>query len=208
MRPAQHMAEGDRSKASAAPPVAVLAADNEFHEELPAPLPHSPRAKDVVFAARPVREEPALPDWTFRAAYLTPPFTVPRLLRDRTGWSTATIGTGRLVALLAGSTLSMAPAAPSTRTSRPCRPCLPAILLTAGAPAPLTAALSPRPPLLLPVATPAVFTASTGQASLAVYATRAAPTGQRPTAIGPFNLCHQLGGAFGPAIAAPIALGD
>ncbi|WP_435056843.1 hypothetical protein [Streptomyces cinereoruber] len=205
MRPAQHMTEGDRSKTSAAPPVAVLAADNEFHEELPAPLPHSPRAKDVVFAARPVREEPALPDRTFRAAYLTPPFTVPRLLRDRTGWSTATIGTGRLVALLAGSTLSMAPAAPSTRTSRPC---LPAILLTAGALAPPTAALSPRPPLLLPVATPAVFTASAGQASLAVYATRAAPTSQRPTAIGPFNLCHQLGGAFGPVIAAPIALGD
>ncbi|MFD0345882.1 hypothetical protein ACFQ0M_06930 [Kitasatospora aburaviensis] len=38
-------------------------------------------------------------------------------------------------------------------------------------------------------------------------ATQATPAAQRPTAIGLFNLCYQLGGAFGPAIAALITLG-
>jgi nitroreductase len=65
----QHMAEGNRPKTSAAPLVAILAADNEFHEELPALLPHFPRAKDVLFADRPVREESALLNATLQAAY-------------------------------------------------------------------------------------------------------------------------------------------
>jgi MFS family permease len=141
---------------------------------------------------------------TFATSYFTLLFTVPQLLRDRTDWPTATIGTGQLVALLAGSALSMVLAAASARMSRPR---LLTILLTAGALAPLTAALSPWPPLLLLVATLAVFTASAGQATLAVHATHAAPATQRPTAIGLFNLCYQLGGAFGPAIAALIVLG-
>ncbi|MFJ8697333.1 hypothetical protein [Streptomyces roseolilacinus] len=55
-------------------------------------------------------------------------------------------------------------------------------------------------------ATLAVLTASAGQAALAVYATRAAPATQHPTAMGLFDLCHQPGGAFGPAAAALIAL--
>ena len=52
----QHMAEGNRPKTAAAPLVAILAADNEFHEELPALFPHFPQAKDVFFAERPARE--------------------------------------------------------------------------------------------------------------------------------------------------------
>ncbi|MFJ6601438.1 MFS transporter [Streptomyces lydicus] len=141
---------------------------------------------------------------TFATSYFTLLFTVPQLLRDRTGWSTSTIGTGQLVALLAGSVLSMVLASASARMSRPR---VLTILLTVGALAPLTAVLTPWAPLLLLVATLAVFTTSAGQATLAVYATRAAPTAQRPTAIGLFNLCYQLGGAFGPAIAALITLG-
>src|SRR3954471_24079459 len=35
----QHMSEGNQPKTSAAPLVAILAADNEFHEELPAQFP-------------------------------------------------------------------------------------------------------------------------------------------------------------------------
>ena len=38
----QHMAEGNQAKTSTAPLVAILAADNEFHEELPAALPGLP----------------------------------------------------------------------------------------------------------------------------------------------------------------------
>ncbi|MGW1990458.1 MFS transporter [Embleya sp. NPDC001921] len=140
----------------------------------------------------------------FATSYFTLLFTVPQLLRDRTDWSASTIGTSQLAALLAGSALAMLPTAVSARMSRPR---VLTILLTVGALAPLTAALTPWAPLLLLVATLAVFTASAGQATLAVYATAAAPAAQRPTAIGLFNLCYQLGGAFGPAIAAAITLG-
>lgn len=111
---------------------------------------------------------------------------------------------GRGAALLTGSVLSMALAAASARMSRPR---VLTILLTVGALAPLTAALIPWGPPLLLVAAPAVFATSAGQATLAVYATAPTPAGLRPTAIGLFNLCYQLGGAFGPAIAAAVVLG-
>ncbi|GGN88566.1 hypothetical protein GCM10011579_082430 [Streptomyces albiflavescens] len=45
-------------KTAAAPRVAVLAADNEFHEELPSQFPHFPPAKGL-FAERAVRERSA-----------------------------------------------------------------------------------------------------------------------------------------------------
>ncbi|MEV0446330.1 malonic semialdehyde reductase [Streptomyces sp. NPDC050600] len=63
------MAEGNRRKTAAAPLVALLAADNEFHQELPTLLPHFPQAKDALFADRPVREESALLNATLQAAY-------------------------------------------------------------------------------------------------------------------------------------------
>ncbi|MCI3243487.1 MFS transporter [Streptomyces spinosisporus] len=141
---------------------------------------------------------------TLATSYFTLLFTVPQLLGDRTGWSTSTIGTGQLIALLAGSALSMGLAAASARMSRPR---VLTLLIAAGAAAPLTAALTPWAPLLLLVATVAVFATSGGQATLAVYAIQASPTAQRPTAIGLFSLCYQLGGAFGPAIAALLTLG-
>ncbi|MBB5940236.1 malonic semialdehyde reductase [Streptomyces zagrosensis] len=59
-----HMAEGNRPKTAAAPLVAVLAADHEFHEELPKLFPHAPGIKDAFFAERPVREQAG----TFNAA--------------------------------------------------------------------------------------------------------------------------------------------
>ncbi|MEK9519601.1 hypothetical protein MIU24_09345 [Streptomyces venezuelae] len=111
----------------------------------------------------------------------------------RMGVITAGFGTLGAVGPLLGSTLA---AAASWRVS-----------LAVGALAPLTAALTPWAPLLLPVATLAVLATSAGQAVLAVYATRAASADQRPTAIGLFSLAYQLGGAFGPAIAALITLG-
>ncbi|CAM5566917.1 putative NADH dehydrogenase/NAD(P)H nitroreductase [Streptomyces avidinii] len=65
----KHMAEGNRAKTAAAPLVAILSADNEFHEELPQLLPHFPQAKDAFFAERPVREQSALVNATLQAAY-------------------------------------------------------------------------------------------------------------------------------------------
>ncbi|KOT44189.1 malonic semialdehyde reductase [Streptomyces caelestis] len=64
-----HLAEGNRAKTAAAPLVAILSADNEFHEELPALLPHFPQAKDVFFGERPVRESAAALNAALQAAY-------------------------------------------------------------------------------------------------------------------------------------------
>ncbi|MEV7674783.1 malonic semialdehyde reductase [Streptomyces sp. NPDC000963] len=65
----KHMAEGNRPKTATAPLVAILSADNEFHEDLPALLPHFPQAKDMFFAERPVREQSALLNAALQAAY-------------------------------------------------------------------------------------------------------------------------------------------
>lgn len=64
-----HMAEGNRPKTSTAPLVAILATDNEFHEELPTLLPHFPQAKDAFFSERPVRESAATLNGALQAAY-------------------------------------------------------------------------------------------------------------------------------------------
>ncbi|MEU7282535.1 malonic semialdehyde reductase [Streptomyces sp. NPDC045431] len=65
----KHMAEGNQAKTASAPLVAILAADNEFHEELPQLLPHFPQAKDMFFAERPVREQSAALNAALQAAY-------------------------------------------------------------------------------------------------------------------------------------------
>ncbi|MBB5117244.1 malonic semialdehyde reductase [Streptomyces eurocidicus] len=64
-----HMAEGNQAKTRTAPLVAILATDNEFHEELPTLFPHFPQAKDVFFAERPVREQSAQLNGALQAAY-------------------------------------------------------------------------------------------------------------------------------------------
>ncbi|WP_042403619.1 malonic semialdehyde reductase [Streptacidiphilus carbonis] len=51
-----HLADGNKAKTAAAPLVAIVAADHEFHEELPTQFPVFPQAKDLFFAERPVRE--------------------------------------------------------------------------------------------------------------------------------------------------------
>ncbi|WP_069815816.1 malonic semialdehyde reductase [Streptomyces sp. TP-A0874] len=52
----RHMSEGNRAKTAAAPLVAVLTADHDFHQKLPRLFPHFPAAKDVFFSERPARE--------------------------------------------------------------------------------------------------------------------------------------------------------
>jgi 3-hydroxypropanoate dehydrogenase len=64
-----HMAEGNRAKTEAAPLVAILAADHEFHEELPTQFPHFPQAKDVFFSERPVREKSATLNGALQVGY-------------------------------------------------------------------------------------------------------------------------------------------
>ncbi|WP_327680704.1 malonic semialdehyde reductase [Streptomyces sp. NBC_00467] len=64
-----HMSEGNRPKTATAPLVAILAADYEFHEELPTLFPHFPQAKDAFFSERPVREQAAGLNAALQAAY-------------------------------------------------------------------------------------------------------------------------------------------
>ncbi|MFF3247587.1 malonic semialdehyde reductase [Streptomyces sp. NPDC002870] len=63
------MAEGNQAKTASAPLTAILAADNEFHEELPTLFPHFPQAKDVFFAERQAREQAAGLNAALQAAY-------------------------------------------------------------------------------------------------------------------------------------------
>ncbi|MEU9979734.1 malonic semialdehyde reductase [Streptomyces sp. NPDC050856] len=63
------MAEGNQAKTASAPLVAILAADNEFHEELPALLPHFPQAKDMFFSERAAREQAAGLNAALQAGY-------------------------------------------------------------------------------------------------------------------------------------------
>ena len=42
-----HMSDGNRDKTAAAPAVALLAADVDFHDELPEQFPHFPGARDL-----------------------------------------------------------------------------------------------------------------------------------------------------------------
>ncbi|MGA5819028.1 malonic semialdehyde reductase [Kitasatospora sp. NPDC094028] len=65
----QHMSDGNKAKTEAAPLVAILAADNEFHEELPTLFPHFPQAKDVFFSERAVRERAASLNASLQSAY-------------------------------------------------------------------------------------------------------------------------------------------
>ncbi|MEU0846014.1 malonic semialdehyde reductase [Streptomyces sp. NPDC005962] len=64
-----HMAEGNQPKTASAPLVAILAADNEFHEELPALFPHAPQIKDVFFSERGTREQAAALNASLQAGY-------------------------------------------------------------------------------------------------------------------------------------------
>lgn len=65
----QHMSDGNKAKTSTAPLVAIFAADNEFHEELPQLFPAFPAAKDAFFSERPVREQNAGMNAALQAAY-------------------------------------------------------------------------------------------------------------------------------------------
>ncbi|MFJ7590864.1 MFS transporter [Streptomyces sp. NPDC097617] len=136
-------------------------------------------------------------------SYFTLLFSVPRLLADRAGWDVATAGTGQLVALLTGSALSWLLAAASARMSRAA---VRSVLVGVGALAAATAVFASWGPLLLVATMGGVFAATGSNAVLSMHAASSAPDPQRPTAIGLFALCYQLGGAFGPAIATALVL--
>ncbi|MFF5485314.1 MFS transporter [Streptomyces virginiae] len=136
-------------------------------------------------------------------SYFTLLFSVPRLLADRAGWDAGTVGTGQLVALLTGSALSWLLAAASARMSRVA---VRSVLVGVGAAAAAIAVFASWGPLLLVATVGGTFAATGANAVLSMHAASSAPDPQRPTAIGLFALCYQLGGAFGPAIATALVL--
>ncbi|MFD7789049.1 MFS transporter [Streptomyces nojiriensis] len=153
---------------------------------------------------RPLFLGSALLALTLSGSYFTLLFSVPRLLAERAGWDAATAGTGQLVALLTGSALSWLLAAASTRMSRAA---VRAVLIGVGASAAAIAVFASWGPLLLVATLGGTFAATGSNAVLSMHAASSAPDAQRPTAIGLFALCYQLGGAFGPAIATALVLG-
>jgi len=54
-----HMSPGNKAKTASAPLVAILAADVDFHEEMPRVFPHFPGAKDMFAADYAAREKTA-----------------------------------------------------------------------------------------------------------------------------------------------------
>ncbi|WP_234362341.1 MFS transporter [Streptomyces sp. IMTB 1903] len=138
-------------------------------------------------------------------SYFTLLFAVPRLLADRAGWDVTAAGTGQLAALLTGSALSWLLAAGSARMGRTT---VRTVLVVIGTLAAVLAVFASWGPLLLAATLGAVFGATGANAVLSVQAASSVPNSQRPTAIGLFTLCYQLGGAFGPAIATALVLGS
>jgi nitroreductase len=63
-----HLSEGNRAKTATAPVVAVLAADVDFHDELPKVFPHAPGARDY-FADETAREATAKLNATLQVGY-------------------------------------------------------------------------------------------------------------------------------------------
>ncbi|RFU86525.1 malonic semialdehyde reductase [Streptomyces triticagri] len=64
-----HMDPGNDTKTAAAPLVAILATDCEFHEETSRLFPHAPGVRDAYFAERPVREDSARFNGALQCAY-------------------------------------------------------------------------------------------------------------------------------------------
>ncbi|HWC81461.1 MAG TPA: malonic semialdehyde reductase [Pseudonocardiaceae bacterium] len=63
------LSEGNRKKTAQAPLVAILAADTDFHEELPRVFPHAPGAKDMFAGNDEARETNARLNATLQVGY-------------------------------------------------------------------------------------------------------------------------------------------
>jgi 3-hydroxypropanoate dehydrogenase len=65
----QHMSDGNKAKTSTAPAVVILAADVDFHEELPKVFPHFPGAKALFDQDAAAREQTARFNATLQVGY-------------------------------------------------------------------------------------------------------------------------------------------
>lgn len=65
-----HMAPGNQAKTASAPLVAILAADVDFHDELPRVFPHFPAARDMFAENETGRERQAVHNGFLQVAYV------------------------------------------------------------------------------------------------------------------------------------------
>ncbi|MGW4209591.1 malonic semialdehyde reductase [Lentzea sp. NPDC004789] len=65
----RQMIDTNKEKTATAPLVAIVAADLDFHEELPRLFPHFPQAKDIFFAQRDDRVPHAVSSATLQLGY-------------------------------------------------------------------------------------------------------------------------------------------
>ncbi|MEU5029367.1 MFS transporter [Streptomyces milbemycinicus] len=135
--------------------------------------------------------------------YFTLLFGIPQLITDRAGWSTGSVAVGQMIAMIAGSVLTLAFAAVSARLGQiKAR----ALLLTVGALAAAAAVFAHDAVVLFVAIGLAVFSATSANATQSIAAASAVPAPQRPTGIGLFQLAYLMGGALGPALATILVL--
>ncbi|SDK53809.1 Predicted arabinose efflux permease, MFS family [Glycomyces sambucus] len=123
-------------------------------------------------------------------------YVVPSRLDHGTAWNAGTIGLAAMAVQLVAAALAFGLAATASRLGRAATV---GVLIAFGAAAPLLAfAAGPTPALAALGA--ALIAAAGGQGILIAFATARTDPRDTPLAIGLFNLCYQLGGAFGPAL--------
>ncbi|MEU1671760.1 MFS transporter [Streptomyces roseifaciens] len=138
------------------------------------------------------------------ASYFTLLFAIPRLIADRAGWSTGSVATGQMAAMITGSLLTLGFAAVAARLGRTR---VRAILLVVGTLAATAAVFAHSAVILFFAIGFAVFSATGVNATQSMVAASAVPDSQRPTGIGLFQLAYLMGGALGPALATLLVLG-
>ncbi|CAM4049831.1 MFS transporter [Kibdelosporangium persicum] len=126
-------------------------------------------------------------------------YAAPRLLADRSVWTTGEVGTVMVVPYLVGGLGSWVLA---TAAAKVAPRLVPGCLAGAGLLAVCLVVLGTPIPLLIIAMALGSLAAATGQAVLTVRATDAVPSRYRAATVGLINLCYLLGVAFGPAIAA------
>ncbi|MEU8781126.1 MFS transporter [Streptomyces sp. NPDC048637] len=131
--------------------------------------------------------------------YFTVLYTVPHRLAEY--WTAEVIGGAILLALATGSAASLLFA---TWTSRLAPAAVHTAFTAAGAAAVLLPLTASCPAAFAAATGFAVFASTGGMAWHAVRVARAAPDRYRSDAVALFTLCYQLGGAFGPALAAAL----
>ncbi|WP_051793281.1 MFS transporter [Kibdelosporangium aridum] len=122
-------------------------------------------------------------------------YTVPRLLEQH--WSADRIGVTILITLAAGSIAALLFTRYTSWGGS-------STIIAAGVLATVLPLVAPWPTAYATATAFGMFAATAGLAWYATRAGRAAPADHRSTALSLCTLCYQLGGAFGPAIAAGL----